>query len=217
MVHAFKQKNISLARKFWLASTSKMILFVVPATIVLVLCAPEIVNLFFTKTYMAALVPFQIYLVILLHRIAEYGSVLRAAGDTKSIWWSSFVILGANVVFSLPLTMAFGMIGAASGTLIANIAAWIFVLTRIARLFHAPFREVLPWRLYILTLLTALISAASTLLVLGRLGLSALWNLPVKGFLFYAVFISLQKIIKLKRMAAEVPADNPEFLKDINL
>jgi O-antigen/teichoic acid export membrane protein len=84
--------------------------------------------------------------VILLHRVAEYGVVLRAAGRTRELLIASLVLLVANAVAASVLILIFGPIGAAIGTLIANVVAWLWVLRRVAEVLQSSVKQVFPWK-----------------------------------------------------------------------
>jgi hypothetical protein len=44
------------------------------------------------------------------------------------------------------LTLVFGPIGAAIGTLIANVVAWLWVLKRVAAVLKSSVKQVFPWK-----------------------------------------------------------------------
>lgn len=216
LVHAFKVGRTDLSLGYWLASTSRMSLLVVPATLGVVLCAPQLVVLLFTSQYAAATLPFQIHTIILLHRVAEYGIMLRAAGDTRSLWWASFVQLGANVVLSLPLTLAVGMVGAAVAMLAANVVAWLYVLVRIGRVMHVGFRQAFPWRLYARVLVVSVVAAGIAAWIAGRAPDGLLVQLMVRAVTFGVLVLGGVRLLALHRVLPEVPDDDPAFLREVS-
>ncbi len=211
LVHAFKEGRIDLSRAYWLASTSRMSLLVIPATIGIVLCAPQLIVLLFTSEYAAATLPFQIHSVILLHRVAEYGIMLRAAGDTRSLWWASVVLLGVNALMGLPLTLTVGMNGAAVAMLAANVVAWLYILTRIARVMNMRLADVFPWRLYGGVLLVALASAGLAWKASGLAPGDAVSQLAIRAGAFTVLFVGGLSVLRLRRWVPAVPEDHPDF------
>ncbi len=213
MVHAFQVKKKGLALAYWHAITARMLLLVIPLSVGFVLCGREVFTLLFTGRFALAILPFQIYALILLHRVAEYGLVLRAAGDTRSLWWASVTLLGCNVLFSLPLTLLLGMLGTALGTLLANAVAWIYVLRRIAAAMEVSFTQVLPWRLYgrVLGLAAAAALAASLLAALAPAKLGV--QLVLKTTLFALLFIVALRLLRLGRDLPPVPEDDADFVE----
>ena len=216
MVHAYKTDNRSRVLEYWLASTGRMSLLVVPLSLGFILCAPEIVALLFTERYLAATLPFQIYTVILLHRVGEYGIMLRASGDTRQLWLASLLLLASNALLSLPLTLAFGMTGAAAGTLLANLIAWLFILTRIARVVDTKFSGVLPWGLYGRTLSIAVVSALACFLLTRSLEAGSLLTLGAKLGTFCILHYALTKLFRVGRALPAIPVDDDSFRAELS-
>jgi O-antigen/teichoic acid export membrane protein len=210
LVHAFMVGRLDRVRQYWLAQTSNMALVVVPATIGLLLCAEELIVVLFTSQYAIATLPFQIYTVILLHRVAEYGLVLRAAGDTRSLWWASFLLLFGNVVLSLPLTWALGMLGAALGTLVANLVAWLYILRRIARVIGTTVREAFPWGRYGRILALASLAGMATAFSVGAFDLPPVPRLLAKVLIYALLVLGLLRGAAL-RGGPSVPEDDEDF------
>lgn len=135
----------------WHRSIAKVSLLIIPLTIMFIVVAPEIIS-FVVETedtnYQDAILPFQIYNLIILIRVAHYGSMLQAFGDTKGILRLSFLLLLFNTVLSIPLTYIFGINGTATGTLIANLLYWYFILRRISGHLEIPIHKVLPLGIY---------------------------------------------------------------------
>jgi hypothetical protein len=129
--------------------------------------------------------------------VAEYGVILRSAGDTRSIWASSLVLLVGNLALSALLTVWLGITGAALGTLLANIPAWIFVLTRIAKTLDVGLGSVFPWKKYGLTLLASL-GAGLPLVALKLWGGWPAWALLLGGLpLFVAGFVAAGSAVRV--------------------
>jgi O-antigen/teichoic acid export membrane protein len=142
-IHQRREDLINL----WHKSIEKVALLIIPLTIMFIVAAPEIIS-FVIETeetdYSGAIIPFQIYNLIVLIRVAHYGSMLQAFGDTRGILRLSLMLLGFNLVLSIPLTYYVGINGTALGTLIANLLYLYFILKRIGGHLQVPFYRVLP-------------------------------------------------------------------------
>lgn len=212
LVGAFRQGQLGTARAYWLAATSRASLMVLPATVAVLLCAPQLLPLLFTHQYAAAVLPFQIFSLILLHRVAEYGGILRAAGDTRALWQASLIVLGGNFCFGLPLTMAFGTVGMALGGVVANVLSWSFALARIARILRTPIRNAFPWPLYV-GILAVSIAAGLIATVVSSIAPEGLGiQLFVRAAIFAVAVLSGMYAFRLDRRVPELPAEGAPAL-----
>lgn len=135
----------------WYKGIEKVSLLVIPMTILFTLLAPELITFLFETegvSYANAVLPFQLYNLIVLIRVTHYGSILQAFGDTKGVFYFSLNLLAANVILSVPMTIYFGIVGTALGTLIANLYNWLLLLRRIGTHMELPFWKVLPFPFY---------------------------------------------------------------------
>jgi O-antigen/teichoic acid export membrane protein len=211
MVHAFRHGLIARAAAYWEASTARMVVLVAPITTAIVLGAPELIPLLFGRAYSSAVLPFQICSLILLSRIADHGGTLRSAGDTAALWRGSLLLLGANLLFGIPLTVAFGMLGTAAGAVLSQAAAWVYLLSRIAAATGQRLGSVVPWKLYGLVLALSGAAAAAAALLAG-LGPSApLPRLGVRWASFAILFTAGARALALRRRLPAIPDDHASF------
>ena len=75
------------------------------------------------------------------------GVFCKLLGIQKSFYFS-LNLLTANVLLSVPMTIYFGIVGTALGTLIANLYNWLLILRRIGGHMELPFWKVLPFPFY---------------------------------------------------------------------
>lgn len=211
LVHAFKHGLIAQAAAYWQASTARMVLLVAPIVTAIVLGAPQLIPLLFGREYSAAVLPFQISSLILLHRIADHGGTLRAAGDTGALWRGSLLLLGANLLLGIPLTRAFGMLGTAAAAVLAQAVTWVYVLSRIAAVTGQRLGTVVPWKLYGLVLALAGAAAAAAAL-LARFGPGApLPQLGLRWATFALLFVAGARALGLRRRLPDIPDDHASF------
>ncbi len=147
----------------WYRGVEKVSLLVVPLTILSVIIAPDLISLIAESEgtdYSNAVLPFQIFNLIVLMRITHYGSILQAFGDTKGILYLSINLVVANILLSIPFTIWFGIVGTATATFLANMYNWIITLRRIGGHMELPAHKVLPFPFYLKVLGTSLLVAA---------------------------------------------------------
>lgn len=141
--------------ELWYKGIRKVSLVVLPLTIMFIVIAYDFVTVLFGQEYEAAVIPFQIYSLIILMRVTYYGSILQAYGDTKGVLYVSLNLLVANIILSVPFTLMWGINGAAFSTLLANVYNWVVVLNRIGKHMELPARKVLPFYYYLKVLASA--------------------------------------------------------------
>lgn len=130
----------------WSHQVVSMIDVVVPVTLALVVVGPELLRLMSGGAAASAALSFQLFTIIGLHRVTEYGAVLRAAGRSADVIKASVVLLVANTVLAAIGGAMAGMMGVTIGSLTAFAVAWIFALRLLGRVLHKNFRQVYPWR-----------------------------------------------------------------------
>jgi len=137
--------------ELWYKGIKKVSLLVVPLTFTAIIAAPDLIALIAetdTTDYSNAVLPFQIFNLIVLLRVTNYGSILQAFGDTKGVLYLSMNLVAANIILSIPLTYFYGITGTAMGTLIANTYNWVITLKRIGGHMELPATKVLPFGYY---------------------------------------------------------------------
>jgi O-antigen/teichoic acid export membrane protein len=166
LISRYVSFNIKSKKKelleLWYKGIEKVSLLVIPLTIMVTIVAVDLIPLFFETgdtSYAAAILPFQIYNLIVLIRVTHYGSILQAFGDTKGILYFSLNLLAANLILSIPMTWYFGIVGTALATLIANIYNWYIILRRIGGHMELPVRKVLPFPFYFKVLGVSILTA----------------------------------------------------------
>jgi O-antigen/teichoic acid export membrane protein len=217
IVDAFRRGDDGEARWFWLRQTSSMSAVVVPASALLILVAPELFVLVFTPDFAAGVLPFQLFTAITLHRVAEYGLVLRSAGRNGELVRSSLVLLGANVVLAGVGAAWFGMVGAAAGTLLANGLAWLFVLGRLGDVFGTTLGQSFAWWSWFVAVVC---SAGAAFVASGAASLgsrSELGRVMVKVVAFGCTYVVLARCAGLRGSAppAIVAADRTRAVEAI--
>jgi O-antigen/teichoic acid export membrane protein len=145
MVKHFMEGDYRRSFQLWSQQVRSMCRPVIALTFLVVAIAPEIFEIVLAPTYRQSVLSFQIFTVIGVHRVTEYGAVLRAVGRTKEIVMSSVILFGLNACFAGVGLMMQGIVGLTVGSVLAFAVAWIWMLTRVADVFQMSLREVFPW------------------------------------------------------------------------
>ena len=132
----------------WYKSIRKVTVIVLPLVMVFIVAAEEFIALLFPENYADAVIPFRIYTLILLQRVASYSNMQKALGSTKEITYAAIYLFGINAVLSVPLVLWLGIAGPPLASLIANTFTWWYALDRIRRLLNIRFLEVFPFAFY---------------------------------------------------------------------
>jgi len=177
----------------WYKGIEKVSLMVLPLTILSIIIASDLISLIAESegtSYQNAVVPFQIYNLIVLIRVTHYGSILQAFGDTKGVMYLSINLVVANILLSIPLTIWLGITGTALSTLLANLYNWYIMLKRIGGHLDLKPSKVLPFGYYLKVLGTAVVVAIPVwisrvyLFDEGQVLLGLAWSIPVYLILF---------------------------------
>jgi len=147
--------------QLWYKGVEKVSLIVVPLTILSIVAASDLIAIIAESEgteYRNAVLPFQIFNLIVLLRVTHYGSILQAFGDTRGVLYLSLNLVAANILLSIPFTIWFGITGTAAATLIANFYNWIITLRRIGTHMNLPASKVLPFPFYLRVLTISAIS-----------------------------------------------------------
>jgi O-antigen/teichoic acid export membrane protein len=188
--------------ELWYKGVEKVSLLVVPLTILSIIIAPDLISLIAESEgtdYSNAVLPFQIYNLIVLIRVTHYGSILQAFGDTKGIMYVSLNLVVANIILSIPFTMMWGINGTALSTLVANLYNWVVMLNRIAGHMELPVHKVLPFSFYLRVLGVSTIVAIPVWL--SRFYYidpnSVIWGLLFSMVMFLIVFSAAATLFKV--------------------
>lgn len=201
LVHAFREGRPGEARHWWQQQTASMSRLVVPLSAALILVAPELFTLLLDSRSAAGVLPFQLFAAITLHRVAEYGLVLRAADRTRHLMTSAAILLTANLVMAGIGAALWGMAGAAGGTLVANLIAWIAVLRHVADALGTGLRGAFPWQVWATAVTQAAIGIAAAFAAASLVEHTAL-ALATKLTVFAAAIVACRHLTLPERVRA---------------
>ena len=210
LVDAFHERDLVGARGHWIQLTSSMSLLVAPLGVGLILVAPDLLPAIFGREFASGVVPFQLFTAVTVHRVAEYGMLLRAAGKTRELLIVASVTLGANVVLAGFGAWAGGMSGSAWGTLVASAIGWLTALRFIGKALDVPVRFAFPWTRWIAAVAVSATAACIAFGISQLVDVSGMARVAVQTFAFVAVVVpSMRLLATSERPPTPQPPEQP--------
>ena len=121
----------------------------------------HLIPFLFSEAYLDSVIIFQIYCLSLISRVTSYDLVARAVGRTPVMFRVSLLSLILNIILSITLIQAFGIIGAPIATVLVLLITRVVHLAIITQLLEIPMKEVFPWRSLFSLLLMAVLCSIS--------------------------------------------------------
>lgn len=178
----------------WHAATRKCGLAIYPVFALCLVCAQDLILFLYGPGYADAAWPFLIYLLDLPLRVAVYGALLRALGQTRPVAVAALLTLLVNVAVGLGLLYAgrgglLSYVGPSVGVVVGNWIGVAYMLARICRLLNVPPSRVMRWgELAGIMGLCLLAGAVAALLPVG--GLPVLARLLARTGVFAAALLA---------------------------
>lgn len=189
LVDAFHKSDLHNAHAHWMELTGSMTLFVAPLGTGLILIAPDLIPSIFGAEFASGVLAFQLFTAITVHRVAEYGMLLRAAGKTRELLLVASVTLGSNVLLAGFGAWASGMTGSALGTLIASAIGWFTALHFIGQALEVPIRHAFPWVRWLRSLAVSAGAAVVAYLVAIPADITSIGRAALQLLVFVALVI----------------------------
>ena len=195
--HYFRGETSALL-ELWYKSIRKVSALVIPLVMVFLVAAEEFIALLFPDSYAEAVVPFRIYTVILLQRVASYSNMQKALGSTGDITRGAVYLFLVNATLSVPLVMWLGVAGPPLASLLANMFTWWYALDCIRRSLKIGFFQSFPFAFYLRTLAVAMVAT------LPALVLKFMWSLPAAAAFPTLALVYLLTYLMLARLSGVV-------------
>jgi len=184
-VRLFQVGRLQEMLAVWRSSIRFTATAVLPLTAGMLLFAPDAVTLLYSEKYLDSVPIFRIYLLVLPLRVTVHGSLLVAAGRSRTVFSAALVGVGLAAALLCALVPILGMPGAAAAMVLSVYGVAGVLLVRTARLVGASLRETVPWREMSLTLAASAAGAAVAAIVTRQLDpgwVRLLIGLGVTGF-----------------------------------
>lgn len=114
-----------------------------------ILCAKEIMLLLYGEKYLVGLSIFIVYLLVTMIRFANLTIIFSAVGKTRIIMTLSLFLLISNMIFSVLLYYAIGIIGCAIATLIVSLLGNYYICYRAKEVLGSSLYASLDLRFYL--------------------------------------------------------------------
>jgi O-antigen/teichoic acid export membrane protein len=134
------------ALALWHDTTRRLALIVFPLVVFLVVMAPEVIIVLFTRQYLDSVPVFRLWTCMLVLAVPCVDAVLRACAQPRYLLGLNLLrllLVGVSIGWCLNV---FGLPGAVLSMLVATAATRAAGITRIARLTATPASAVLPWK-----------------------------------------------------------------------
>src|SRR5690606_38514886 len=113
--------------------------------LVLIEFAEPLVTTLFTEEYLAAVPVFQLYALVLLREVFDFGVPLRAANRTAPIAHGNLLALGLTIVLLALLLRPLGLIGAVTALLVSRLAEGLYLARCTCRQYRITLRALADW------------------------------------------------------------------------
>lgn len=157
-----KKGNLQTALKQIKVNSRKMILFMFPIAIVLLISSKFLFPLVFSNSFKASYTIFNVYLLLIISRFIFANSILMGLRENKIILLISCAELLINVTLSIVLLQYFGYLGVAYGTFIAYLFEKIALIIVLRKRKEIKVSEYLPVKLLLFFSITMLIIYVNT-------------------------------------------------------
>lgn len=185
----------------WRRSTIMSAGLLLPAGILLGRYAETILVTVFSEGYRAAAAVLQIYLLVLIREIFDFGVPLRAINTTTPIVQGNLAALGCNLVLLLSLLPIAGLAGAVSAYVASRFVEGAWLGWRTARLYEVSLAQLVCWP----DLLRVGIAAAGAALLLAGSTWTDLMGPPgivVASIAYLLAFVLLLRVLRLPEVVA---------------
>lgn len=179
------------ARGIWSATTRKLALLLVPATVVLLLAGRDLIPFLFTDTYRAAVPVFLVWTSAIALGALQTDAALRTFAEVRFLVLMNLARLAVVAGLIYFAVSALGLVGAVAVTVLGTVVAKALALARLQRRLGAGWAGVLPWG--DLARITAVSAAAAVPPALLWPGLErgAFTTLAVLGTVYAASLLAL--------------------------
>jgi O-antigen/teichoic acid export membrane protein len=140
--HAQGEEALSL----WRRSTVVSMILLIAAAVVLFEFAHILVVTLFSASYEPAVVIFQIYVLVLVREVFDFGVALRAVNRTSPIVRSSLLAIVLNMLLLLVLVPMLGLPGAAVAFIVSRWAEGLVLGRSTLRAYDIGIKDLARWR-----------------------------------------------------------------------
>lgn len=141
-----KENKKEEAIDIWKSTTEYTYIFMCFGVTALVVFAPQVITILYSKKYLPGVNVFRIYSLILLWRTAYFGTMLSLHGKTKKILECSVLAMITNILLNYVLYKIIGFTGPAWSTLISIGLVNMLQLKLTSKIVSIPVKKIFPWK-----------------------------------------------------------------------
>lgn len=146
LVKAYADGNPKKVLELWHSAAYRVAIGIFPVFFLLFAFAPDLIVLCFSEKYRDSSLVFRLFLVHLPFRIVVYGSLLRAIGETKYIFYAAVQMLFLNFIVSITLVGPLGILGPCLGNLVSGTYLICYYVWAIVKKMEWKLNEFFPWQ-----------------------------------------------------------------------
>lgn len=139
-----RKENINAA-KLWGEATELSFVFMGLFVAGIFTYAGDVIEILYSKKYLAGVPVFQVYSLVLLLRVSYFGMLLNAMGKTKDIMTCSIWSLILNAVLNPLFFELMGIIGPAIATFLSIFIVQMYQLWLTSKHIEMSFKDIFPW------------------------------------------------------------------------
>lgn len=181
--------NQALARALLERGVTVSLLFATPIAAGGLVLGKPIIELLYGKTYLPSVIPFQILIASIVFVFIQYNLANAIFAHNKQNLFVPyvFIVTITNIILNILLIPAYGMIGAAIGTLFTQAINFLFYLKLTKRIidFHAL--------RYLQKIIIASVCMGFISFILNAIGTFVIVNIVVSAILYGAILIALKE------------------------
>lgn len=140
-----KNKENINAVKLWGEATELSFVFMGLFVAGIFTYAGDVIEILYSKKYLAGVPVFQVYSLVLLLRVSYFGMLLNAMGKTKEIMTCSIWALILNAVLNPLFYGLMGIIGPAIATFLSIFVIQMYQLWLTSKHIELSFKNIFPW------------------------------------------------------------------------
>jgi O-antigen/teichoic acid export membrane protein len=199
-----------MALTLWHNTVCRLAALVFPLTAILIVVARELIVLLFTDAYVQSVPIFVLWTLMSVPAVLCVDAVLRARAATRLLVWMNLVRLVVLATLLGGFLSVFGLQGAVVAALVATVVAKAIGVVKIARLFHVPLIQALPWRRLAALFVCAVLPAVPVWFLVQASqparAVTVLWAGALYGLLYLALYY---RAARLRGAVAFTPSPQP--------
>ena len=177
----------------------------------LLLCAPEAIRFFYSSEYISGTPIFILYICDGMVQFASFHLVIAANGNSRFLMRLSFVLLIANIFFSLGLYYLFNlfgiaMVGPAAATLMISVVYVFILCKKTSTILAMPMKAFLPIKSMLVYFGELMLVGGVFALVKHGLKCANVswWMVFILLCLLYCLTIALLNVRQYKQLFSEI-------------